>query len=470
MRMRRARTGARRENKTNKQRSDAVQSQEIAVVGGGIAGMGAAWLLSGRHRVTLFEAEEYIGGHTRTVEAALRDGRYPVDTGFMVYNARNYPHLCALLDALGIAGQDSDMSFACADREADLEYSGESLGGLFAQRRNLLRPYFLRMVADILRFNRRARRALAAGLDERLTLGEYLDASGLGDGFRRYYLLPMAAAIWSCSPRSLRQFPAARFLRFFDNHGLLDLAGRPQWRTIPGGAQRYAQALLGALPRAHAATPVRAVQRPADGGVRLLGDDGELGRFDQAVLACHADQALGMLEAPSEAERRLLGAFQFQDNAAVLHTDPAAMPRRRRVWASWNHISAADEAAEGSVSVTYWLNRLQRIASAEDAFLSLNPVDAVDEGRVLARLGFRHPIFDRETARAQDGLDAVQGRDRLWVCGAWTGYGFHEDGLRSAVRVAGALGCPPPWQAPAAPLQAADTPAASTTAAEEEPA
>nr|WP_207190305.1 MULTISPECIES: FAD-dependent oxidoreductase [Halorhodospira] len=441
-----------------------VPDKHVAVVGGGIAGAGAAWLLAGRHRVTLFEAEDYVGGHTCTIDARLSDGHHPVDTGFMVFNPRNYPHLCALFDHLGIEAQASDMSFACADRDDDLEYNGESLRGLFAQRRNLVRPGFLRMVYDILRFNRRAKRDLAGSLDDHLPLGEYLDAGGYGPGFRRHYLMPMAAAIWSASPSTLRAFPARRFLAFFRNHGLLDLADRPQWHTVPGGARRYIDQLLPALHAVHTSTPVRRVQRLDAGGVRLSGDDGELGEFDEVVLAAHADQTLAMLDAPTDEEARLLGQCRFQDNLALLHTDPSAMPQRRRIWASWNHISAADEQSRRPVSVTYWLNRLQQVPSEQNIFVSLNPVDAIDDAYVQRRLAFTHPVLDGDAAAAQDALPAIQGRDRLWFCGAWTGFGFHEDGLRSAVRVAEQLGCPPPWggEAQAAP--------ASATAAAGQPA
>ncbi len=419
--------------------------QRIAVIGSGIAGLGAAWLLAARHEVTLLEAETRLGGHTCTIDMPLSDGTHPVDTGFMVFNRRNYPNLCALFDHLGLESQASDMSFACADRDAGIEYSGDSLRGLFAQRRNALRPGFLRMLYDILRFNARAKRDLQRGLDDDLALGDYLDAGGYGDGFRRHYLLPMAAAIWSCSPSSLRGFPARRFLAFFRNHGLLDLANRPQWHTVPGGARRYIEPMLRPLSAVHTGTPVACVQRPPEGGVRLHGPDGELGSFDAAVLAAHADQSLAMLADASEAERETLGACRFQANDAVLHTDSGAMPRLRRAWSSWNHISAADERSEQPVSVTYWLNRLQRLGSRDDAFVSLNPVDAINEQQVHRRLAFTHPVLDEAAAQAQERLPEIQGQDRIWICGAWTGYGFHEDGLRSAVDVARRLGCPPPW-------------------------
>ncbi len=420
--------------------------QRIAVIGGGIAGLGAAWMLSARYEVTLFEAADYVGGHTRTIDAELGDGTYPVDTGFMVFNAHNYPHLWALFRHLGIRAQSSDMSFACADRDDGLEYNGDSLGGLFAQRRNLLRPAFLRMILDILRFNRRAKRDLATGLDPGLSLGAYLASRGYGTAFRRHYLLPMAAAIWSCTPRSLQAFPAQRFLAFFHNHGLLDLMDRPQWHTVHGGARSYVQCMLPALSQVHTSTPVHRVQRLAQSGVRLYGEEGELGTFDEVVLAAHADDSLAMLERPAEAEAAVLSACRFQDNEALLHTDPAGMPHLRRVWASWNHISAAQEDSEQPVSVTYWLNRLQQVSSRDDVFVSLNPVDAIDPAHTLQRLTFSHPILDDAASRAQERLPAIQGQDRLWICGAWTGYGFHEDGLRSAIEVARRLGCPPPWE------------------------
>ncbi len=439
--------------------------KRIAVVGGGVAGTSAAWMLARHHHVTLFEAEPYVGGHTCTIDAPLCDGTYPVDTGFMVFNPRNYPHLCALFKHLGVDAQYSDMSFSCADREDNLEYNGESLRGLLTQRWNLLRPRFLRMVLDILRFNRRAKRDLERSLPDDTGLGEYLAAGRYGTSFHRHYLLPMAAAIWSCTPQSLQDFPAHRFLAFFRNHGLLDLVDRPQWLTVRGGARTYIERLLPAIQEVRTATPVDRIERPAPGDVRLHGERGELGRFDEVVLAAHADQSLAMLAEPSAEEQKILGGCRFQPNEAILHTDSAAMPMRRGAWASWNHISAADAGSRRPVSVTYWLNRLQRVPSHEDVFVTLNPVDTIAEERIIRRLSFTHPVLDKAAAASQEALPRIQGTNATWYCGAWTGYGFHEDGIRSAVQVAERLGAPPPWgSAPESAVDTLDTAGQSTPA------
>ncbi len=424
-----------------------MHGQRIAVVGGGVAGLGAAWLLSQHHEVTLIEANDYVGGHTNTVEVPGPDGEpMPVDTGFIVYNEPNYPLLSGLFQHLGVVTRASDMSFGFSSGDPDLEYAGDNLATLFGQRRNLVRPAFLGMVRDILRFNRAARTALTEGLDPRLSLEDFLQRQRLGEALRHHYLLPMAAAIWSCPQQQMLEFPAAALLRFFHQHGLIQLTGRPQWRTVCGGGRAYVRRMLPALARAATGTPVRRVSRDGD-GVRLLGDDGELGRFDAVVLAAHADQTLDMLEHPTSLERTLLGAFRYQPNEAWLHTDPGAMPRRRRVWSSWNHMST--RAGDGSrpVSVTYWMNRLQSLPGETPYLVSLNPTVPPRPERTLRRVVYQHPVFDGDGLRAQALLPRIQGRDRLWFCGSYFGYGFHEDALRSGAEVARALGAALPWRA-----------------------
>ncbi|MCU0833592.1 MAG: FAD-dependent oxidoreductase [Chromatiaceae bacterium] len=415
--------------------------QHIAVIGTGIAGLASAWLLAREHRVTLLERNDYVGGHTHTVEVDEGGRRLPVDTGFIVYNERNYPLLTRLFAHLGVATQDTDMSFAASIGPGRLEYSGSDLDGLFAQRRNLLRPGFLRMLWDIQRFNRRCHALLGQpdGLAE-LSLGDFLERERLGTAFRDHYLLPMAAAIWSCPTATMLDFPAESLARFFANHGLLDLHNRPQWKTVTGGSQVYARRLvedLGADNLVHDA--VRAVQRE-DSGVTLRLASGASARFDQVVLACHADEALGLIGDPTADERRLLSAFAFQTNEAWLHTDEALMPRSRRVWSSWNYLARPSSDGGRAVSVSYWMNRLQRLATQRDYFVSLNPLESPREDRVIARMTYEHPVFDRGAVEAQTALPQIQGRDLLWFAGAWTGYGFHEDGLRSAVAVAEGLG------------------------------
>ncbi|QIT56659.1 FAD-dependent oxidoreductase [Aquisalimonas sp. 2447] len=422
-----------------------MNGSRIAVVGGGISGLGAAWLLSRRHSVTLFEGNDYVGGHSRTRDVPGRDGPVPVDTGFIVYNERNYPHLSSLFRQLDVPTRDSDMSFAFRSADGGLEWAGDSVNKLFAQRRNLLSPSFLRMVGDILRFNRRARRFLADDSTGEPSLGEFLDAMNASSELRQQYLLPMAAAIWSCPPQDMLAFPARRFLQFFHNHGLLDVANRPQWRTVAGGAREYVRRMLpGITGGYHTRTPVRRISRVKE-GVELFGDDGLLGRFDQVVVGAHADQTLAMLEQPSYWEERLLSAFRYQENIGWLHSDPQLMPRLRRVWASWNYQAGAQQQP---ASVTYWMNRLQGLDGVGDVFVSLNPESPPDESLVYERAVYDHPVFDGAAVRAQGMMEQIQGRDRIWFCGSYLGYGFHEDGLRSAVNVAGRLGVRPAWLDP----------------------
>lgn len=422
-----------------------MDQRRIAVVGGGVAGLGSAWLLSGRHDVTLFERNNYIGGHSHTVDApAGADRTTPVDTGFIVYNERNYPHLTALFAHLDVPTRASDMSFAFSCAAEDVEYAGDNLNTLFAQRRNLARPRFWRMAADILRFNADARRQLKTGLPENLTLGAYLARLGVGRPFMEHYLLPMSAAIWSCPQAQMLAFPASRFLRFFQQHGLISLTNRPRWRTVVGGSREYVRRMTGQIGRIVSDAPVRRVVRGA-AGVTLHGEDGPLGTFDEVVIATHADEALAMLKNPSTEERRVLGAFRYQPNEAVLHTDVSAMPRRRSVWASWNHLSDGF-GANRPVAVTYWMNRLQGLETAEPLFVTLNPLSPPDPARVIRRMTYDHPVFDQAACRAQQLLPGLQGRDRLWFAGSYAGYGFHEDALASAVKVANALGVEAPWQ------------------------
>lgn len=418
----------------------------IAVIGGGISGLAAAWLLGRRHDVTLFEASSNPGGHTNTQIVHGPRGPRAIDTGFVVFNERNYPRLTALFHHLGVESQETDMSFSASIGGGRMEYAGTNLDTLFAQRLNLARPRFLRMVADILRFNRRARALLDTGAVPDDSLGDYLTAEGYSSGFRDDYLLPMAAAIWSCPTRTMLEFPLTSFLSFFRNHGLLDLRNRPQWRTVTGGSRMYVQRILetfnGIL---HTGVPVVLVCRRSD-GIHVQRADGMLERFDHVVLACHADEALAMIETPSEDETQVLGAFRYQPNRTFLHTDTRLMPQRQAVWSSWNYL--AQDAGDGrpEVSVTYWMNRLHRLPEDEGPYLvSLNPLTGPREEHILREMTYHHPVFDRAAMAAQQRLPGIQGRDRLWFCGAWCGYGFHEDGLKSAQTVAWRLGAAAPW-------------------------
>ncbi len=412
----------------------------LAVSGAGIAGLASAWLLRHRFAVTLFEAEPRAGGHADTQTVRLSGREIAVDTGFIVYNTLNYPHLTALFDRLAIASRQSDMSFAVSIDDGDFEYGGGDLVQLFAQRRNAIRPRFWSMMRDLLRFYREAPALLDSAGDE--PLGDWLDRAGYGAAFVQDHLLPMGAAIWSAPLSAMRDFPLRAFVRFFHNHGLLRLTDRPRWRTVAGGSRRYVARLLADLPDLRLGVSVRALHRE-ETGVTVRTDRG-VERFDRSVLACHADQALALLAPATPRERALLGAFRTQENVAVLHTDATLMPRRRAAWSAWNYL-ATSGGADREVSVTYWMNRLQGLDTPAPLFVSLNPPRPPADGRVLLTRRYRHPLFDRASLRAQALLEEIQGVDRVFFAGAWTGYGFHEDGIASAVAVATRLGVTPPW-------------------------
>ncbi|MEQ8603882.1 MAG: FAD-dependent oxidoreductase [Marivibrio sp.] len=424
--------------------SERVRSRKIAVVGGGIAGLGAAWLLNRRHDVTLFERNAYIGGHSNTLDAPDgRGGTIPVDTGFIVYNERTYPNLIALFDHLGVERIKTDMSFGVTLDRGRLEYGGSTLWSLFAQKRNVFRPRFHRMVRDILRFYKQAPQALAGGAAGEQSLGAFLQAAGYSEAFVDDHLLPMAAAIWSCPVSTMTEFPADSFIRFFDNHGLLQVNDRPQWWTVKDGSREYVKRILADLPRVEANAKTVRVTRLNE-GVEIQLADGRVERFDDAVLACHADEALEMISDPSAAEAATLSAFRYQENRAVLHTDVAQMPKRRGVWSSWNYLAGRDMDRERQVAVSYWMNSLQSL-DAQDLFVTLNPFDPIRPETVIAEIAYDHPVFDQGAIQAQQTLPGLQGANRLWFCGAYCGYGFHEDGLGSAVAVAKRLGAPAPW-------------------------
>ncbi len=413
---------------------------KIAVIGAGISGLGCAFALKDRHDVTLYEKDARLGGHAHAVTIDYDGRQIEVDTGFIVYNTRNYPNLVGLLDALKVETAATDMSFGfCGD---GLEWSSNFPAGVFAQKRNLARPAFLRMLADIARFNRVALADLGAGVLEDLTLGGYLRLRGFSQDFERRYLLPMAAAIWSASEASVAEAPAESFVRFFANHNLLQMV-QPAWRTVKPTSRAYVEPLRAALgARVRPGLGAIAVRRLARGGVEVRDSDGGVERFDQAVLACHSDQALRLVADADREERAFLGAVRYAPNAAWLHRDPALMPRRRAAWASWNYMRAAPDAAP---AVTYWMNRLQHIDPGRPLFLSLNPHREPDPALTFARFDYDHPQFDTPSLAAQRRFSRIQGRGGLWYAGAWLGHGFHEDGLTAGLRVAMALGGATPW-------------------------
>ena len=412
--------------------------KKVAVIGSGVSGLSAAWALARGCDVTLYEAEGRLGGHSDTFDW---DG-VGVDCGFIVYNERTYPNLTALFAHLGIETSASDMSFAVSVDEGDFEYSGGTLRGLVAQAGNVLKPRYWSMIKDILRFFREAPRDLARG--DLGTLSAYLDARGYGQAFRNDYLYPMAAAVWSTPAMQVGEFPAANFIRFNANHGLLNLVDRPVWRTVTGGSRHYVRRLAEALGEVRAGAPVRGVRRVA-GGVEVVAD-GAAQKYDDVVIAAHADDALNMLESPTEAERRALGAFPYLDNVAVLHTDARLMPKRRAAWSSWNYLASGEGDAR-RLTVSYWMNRLQPLPGRADVFLTLNPPWELPASAVLRRTRYRHPLFDAGAFAAQRDLWGLQGVGGVWFCGAYFGYGFHEDGLQAGLAVAEAIsGLKRPWR------------------------
>lgn len=425
----------------------------IAVVGAGIAGLASAWLLEGDYEVTLFEAAPTLGGHSNTVDVTLDGATHPVDTGFLVYNERTYPNLVALFAELGVDSVESEMSFAVSLAEPDLEWAGSSLATLFGQKRNLLRADFWAMLGDILRFNREATRWLAAHPDDTSCVGDFLHKGGYSRAFAQWYLLPMAAAIWSCPTGQMRAMPLATFVRFCHNHGLLQIFDRPRWRTVRGGAREYVRRIAQRLADVRTACPVAALTR-AGTGWRVEHARGSE-RFDQVVLACHSDQSLAILgSAASAAQRELLSAIRYQSNRAVLHSDAALLPRDPKLWSAWNYFAgdsaggAREVAAdERPVGVSYLINKLQPLPFSTPVVVTLNPAREPAAERVIAEFDYAHPVFDARAIAAQDGLAAVQGENGVWLAGAWGRYGFHEDGLRSALAVANALGVRAPWQA-----------------------
>lgn len=411
----------------------------IAIIGTGIAGLTAAYLLNRKHDITVFEAGDNIGGHTATVDITMPDGeQHAVDTGFIVYNDWTYPNFIKLLAQLGITGQPTEMSFSVHDDRSGLEYGGSNLNALFTQRRNLLRPSFLRMVRDILRFNRESIADLDSGqLSPGMTLGEYLQSRRYSDEFIRHYLVPMGAAIWSASTQVMFAFPLLFFVRFFRNHGLLSISDRPQWTVIPGGSRAYLAPLTqGFAERIRTASPVTAIRRDSTGATvsSRHGDE----RFDAVVIGAHSDQALAMLADASASEREILGAIPYQANDVVLHTDTRLLPRHRRAWSSWNyHLTAEDQP---HAVLTYDMNILQGLQSAHTFCVTLNHTAAIDPQTILRRFNYAHPVFTLAGIAAQERWHEINGVNHTWFCGAYWRNGFHEDGVVSALRIAEAFG------------------------------
>ena len=423
----------------------------IAIIGSGIAGLGASYLLKNNVDVHLFENDNRFGGHSNTVEAAFGGVKVPVDTGFIVYNPLNYPNLVRLFAHLGVATQETDMSFAVSLDGGRREYEG-SIKGLLAQPANLTQPRYWSMLAELVRFYRSAPRTAYDGpINE--SLGAFVARQGYSDAFVADHLLPMGAAIWSCTSGMMLDFPVRSYMRFLENHKLLNFVDRPQWRTVTGGSREYVRRIVAALgSNIHRSTHITGLRRAQGGVVLSIAGQGDVW-FDKVILAAHANQSLALITDASALEREILSSFRFQENRAVLHSDPVLMPKRQAAWGSWNYVTGPDH--DGGLCLTYWMNRLQSIDQAYPLYETLNPHIEPDQALIHGEFSYDHPVFDERAILAQARLPEIQGHDNLFFAGAWTGYGFHEDGLKSAIAIVRSLYVEIPWQSDVAayPLQ-----------------
>ena len=413
---------------------------KIAIIGTGISGLGAAYLLNTQHDISVYEKNSYIGGHSRTIDVKTPTGAVPVDTGFIVFNYRNYPHLTRLFDRLSVPVQKSDMSFGVSVADNWLEYGSK---GMFAQKINLLRPRYWGMIFDILKFNKRAVAYLDQNADA--TLEQCLNDMGMGDWFRRYYLQAMGAAIWSCSVDTILKFPARSFIRFFENHGLLTVNDHPQWYTVKGGSREYVSRLTESFKdKIRLNCGVESVERTSN-GIVVRDAKGLEDVYDQVVFACHADEALRMIKSPTPDESDVLGCFSYQENSVIVHGDASFMPKHKNCWASWVYLSEQPTDKGESVSLSYWMNNLQNLPAEAPVIVTLNPGRRPDASKIYDEHIFTHPVFTTDAVGAQERMDKIQGANGFWFCGAYQRYGFHEDGLLSAVTMVKKMGGVIPW-------------------------
>lgn len=416
---------------------------KIAIIGGGISGNAITYLLHQHHDVTLYEANDYIGGHSRTIDVKTPDGLIPVDTGFIVFNERNYPHLCGLFKHLDVPTQKSTMSFGVSVNNGWLEYGTPRPQNIFAQKENILRLSFLRLIKDILKFNNKAERHLDAKED--ITLEELLTQMKMSEWFKQYYLLAMGASIWSTPVNVMLEFPAKTFIQFFKNHGLLTIFDQPQWHTVQDGSREYVSRITEPFKdKIKLNCPIKSVKRDSD-KVQVEDAHGNIEHYDQVIFACHSDQALNILSNPTPDEQSILGAIRYQPNKMILHTDTSFMPKRKNAWTSWVYLSEQQQDNSNSVSLSYWMNNLQPLETQTPIIVTLNPGRSPDPKQIKDEYTFEHPVFDQAAINAQQELHKIQGKDKIWYCGAWQRYGFHEDGILSAVNVAKEFGITPPW-------------------------
>ncbi|WP_299879729.1 NAD(P)/FAD-dependent oxidoreductase [uncultured Cocleimonas sp.] len=431
--------------------------QSISIIGSGVTGLSAAWLLNEKYDVTLFEKNDYLGGHTHTHDVLESDTKLAIDSGFIVYNEKNYPNLVGLFEELEVKTQATDMSFAFSMNQGELEYAGSGLKGMFAQRGNLVSIKHWRLIQEIIRFNKTAHAELPTlekDKSSELSLGDFLKQHNFSKDLQQNYLLPMGAAIWSCPVEIMNTFPAHSFLRFFANHGLIDLQNRPQWRSVVGGSREYIRKMMPTLSTEicikGGAESVSRTTNKDKGNVEVI-SDGKRFYFDQVIFACHADEALKLIDQPSEDEIGILSCFKYQENITYLHTDETLMPKRKNAWCSWNYLAQAgtdaeDGSEESKVTATYWMNNLQKIKAEKNYLVTLNPYQQLDETKVIKKMTYHHPVFDRDAIYAQSRLEELQGENNCWFCGSYTGYGFHEDALASSVKICEKLGVIAPWK------------------------
>lgn len=437
------------------------QKKSIAIIGSGITGLSASWLLRNKYNVTLFEKNDYLGGHTHTHDVIEDDKSIAVDSGFIVYNEKNYPNLVGLFDYLNVETQKTDMSFAFSLNQGELEYAGSGISGMFAQRGNLIRIKHWRLLQEIVRFNKVAHGVLGTQSEEAkatltdasdLTLGEFLEKHNFSKDLQQNYLLPMGAAIWSCPIDVMTDFPAYSFLRFFANHGLIDLKNRPQWRTVVGGSREYIFKMMDEMrDEINIQSGVLSVDRTND-RVIIKTQSNSLD-FDYVIFACHADEAHSLLgDNLTTDEHEVLGAFSYQENKTYLHTDESLMPKRSKAWCSWNYL-ATTSLDNNKVTATYWMNRLQRLTSNKNYLVTLNPFQEIEPTKIIKQMTYHHPVFHNEALRAQKRMHEIQGKNNAWFCGSYCGYGFHEDALASSVNVCQQLGVTAPWYKSVAKVQ-----------------
>ena len=430
---------------------------KIAVIGSGISGNSAAWALSKSHDVTVYEKRDRLGGHSATVDVEIAGKTIPVDTGFIVYNENNYPNLIRLFKYLGLKTAASNMEFSVSLDNGNLEWKGgKKLSGIFAQPTNILSPSFLKMLRDIFRFNKRARQDLQNGALCGLTFDDYLNQTGFSKRLKNDYLVPMTSAIWSTPTTKMLEFPAESLIQFMKNHSLIQ-SERPRWRTVSGGSREYVCKLNNDTnAKFRKNSEVVSIERVTN-GVMVTDINGHTEVFDQVVLAAHSDQSLEILKDASVKEKTILSSVQYVQNDVWLHRDPSLMPRRKKAWAAWNYIGNKNVLDDRDVSVTYWMNRLQNIDENYPLFVTLNPINKPKSELTIQRYQYAHPLFNSDAIEAQNKLEDIQGKNRVWFCGAWTGFGFHEDGLKSGLKVARALGGIVPWDEPAYPAGMSET-------------